>query len=87
MTDAQRVVLVVVAVLAIVMTFVIPPKVVHAGSGVTMTVSACRAATDPSHCEAITTTDGPNPLARLAALAIAGGAAFLVAKGRAPTPR
>lgn len=85
MTDAQRVVLILVAVLAIVMTFVLPPKIVHAGSGVTMTVSACHAASDPERCEKLTTTDSTMLLARLAALALAGGAAFLIAKGRAPS--
>jgi len=87
MTDAQRLVLAIVAVLAIVMTFVLPPKVVHAGSGVTMTVSACRARTSPARCDTLTTTDGATLLARLVALAIAGGAAYLIAKGRAPVPR
>lgn len=90
MTDAQRVVLVVVAVLALAVAFVFPPKVVYGNSGMRVPISICTglhpSAFKLKSCRQLAMIDGVTLLGRLAALSLSGGAAFLLADRRSKKP-
>lgn len=86
MSSIQRGVLSAAVVLAIIVGFLFPPKVVHFPNGIVMTPAACRASGErAADCAHLSTVDGAVLLGRLVALGIIGGAAFLLT-GNNPRP-